>query len=238
MYTSAMHFWYCINLLNTPLYIHVLSPVVPNLSAVRFVFPLLLREKPDGDCQRVCHAIWPFSICVFVCVLCVCVSIEIIRATTTWTETEETNGLLTAEAETLVEGISETVSVLAWGVTRWLRRTGRQKNEKKKEEGDYQDVIPNSGRGFMSFPCARWGSQRGGGGVGVCVCLCVTGSVYPSYQTGPGCGRILVVCLGVEMQGGDWPTLRWRGGRERNKCLAFDSSMTGSDWLDQEMSLW
>lgn len=69
-----------------------------------------------------------------VCVLCVCVLIEVIRATTTWTETEETNGLLTAEAETLVEGISETVSVLAWGVTRWLRTTGRQKSEKKEEE--------------------------------------------------------------------------------------------------------
>lgn len=27
----------------------------------------------------------------------------------------------------------------------------------------------------------------------VLVCLCVTGSVHPSNQTGPGCGRILVV---------------------------------------------
>lgn len=27
------------------------------------------------------------------------------------------------------------------------------------------------------------------------------------------------------------------GWRRRNKCMAFDRSMTGSDWLDWEMSL-
>lgn len=26
-------------------------------------------------------------------------------------------------------------------------------------------------------------------------------------------------------------------GEKRNKCVAFDSSMTGRDWLDWEMSL-
>lgn len=56
--------------------------------------------------------------------------------------------------------------------------------KKKKEEGDYQDVIPNSGRGFMSFPCARGGSQRGGGGVGVCVFVCnrLSVSILPDWS--------------------------------------------------------
>lgn len=43
-----------------------------------------------------------------------------------------TTGLLTAKADTLVEGISETVSVLAWGVKR------RERNEKRRQ-GDYRE---------------------------------------------------------------------------------------------------
>lgn len=177
MYTSAMHFWYCIHLLNTPLYSNVFVPCHSNLSAVLFMFLLLLREKPDGDCQRVCHAIWPFSICVSCLHMCVRVCVFVSNRNYKNNDMNRnlrdcTNRLLTAEADTLVQGISETVSVLAWVVTRWLRRTGRQKIF-KKEQGDYRDVVPNSVRGFTSFPCVEWWSQGGGGGINGCVCVCV-----------------------------------------------------------------
>lgn len=42
----------------TQLYIHVFIPCRSNFSAVTFDFSIVAeREKPDGDCRRVCHAI-------------------------------------------------------------------------------------------------------------------------------------------------------------------------------------
>lgn len=98
-----------------------LSPVVPICQQYFFSFLLLLREKPGGDCQRVCHAVWSFSICASCLHLCVCVCACAFVSNRNHKDNDNmnrnrrdcTNRLLTAEADTLVQGISETVSVLA-----------------------------------------------------------------------------------------------------------------------------
>lgn len=65
----------------------------------------------------------------------------------------------------------------------------------------------------------------------------VTGLLYPSCRTclrlQEDTGRFF---KGVERQGGGGLTYN-EVGEKRNKCVAFDSSMTGRDWLDWEMSL-
>lgn len=87
MYTSAMHFWYCIHLLNTPLYINVL---IPCHSKFVFLFFCCWERETWWRLSKkfVMQSDHSASVFTFVCVF-VCL-IEIIRTTTTWTETEET----------------------------------------------------------------------------------------------------------------------------------------------------
>lgn len=103
-----------------------------NLSAVHIFF--LLREKAWWQLSKSlsCNlTILHLYVCMYVCV-CVCVSVSYRNhknnKNMNRNRRDYTNELLTAEADTLVQGISETVSVLAWGVTRRLRGTGEHIN--------------------------------------------------------------------------------------------------------------
>lgn len=93
MYKSAMHFFDIAFFYLIHHYIFMCSSPCRSKSIRRTCKKtkekLLPREKPDGDCRRVCHAIRPFFICVCAACVRVCL-IEIIGTTTTWTETKET----------------------------------------------------------------------------------------------------------------------------------------------------
>lgn len=76
--------------------------------------------------------------------------------------------------------------------------------------------------------------DEGTRGVVVSFCGTVTDLVHPSCQNWSWpreeTGRFFCFFKrGVERQEADGPTPR-RG--KRNKCVAFERSMTGSDWLD------
>lgn len=117
-----------------------------------------------------------------------------------------TDELLTAEADTLVQGISETVSVLARGVTTW--RTWGQKNK----TWDYHDDVLDSVRGLHgpSLHCMR---EPGRQWWRLCVFVLdfVTGSVHLPCQTEGGY-RSFLLKEGVEAGGID---LQQGGGEEK-----------------------
>lgn len=93
-----------------------LSPVIPIYQQSFFL--LLLREKPDGDYPRSLSCNLTI-LHLYVCCshLCVCVFLSIRNHKNNnnmnRNRRDFTNKLLTAEADTLIQGISETVSVLA-----------------------------------------------------------------------------------------------------------------------------
>lgn len=71
MYKSAMHFFDIAFFYLIHHYIFMCSSPCRSKSIRRTCKKtkekLLPREKPDGDCRRVCHAIRPFFICVCAC---------------------------------------------------------------------------------------------------------------------------------------------------------------------------
>lgn len=85
-----------------------------------------LRRSLVATVWEVCHAIWSF---------CTCLSKRKKKRKTAWTETEETLLTdITAEADALVQGISETVFVLAWGAIEVLRSVDLKKKIKQEED--------------------------------------------------------------------------------------------------------
>lgn len=67
------------------------------------------------------------------------------------------------------------------------------------------------------------------------LCVCVGLCNRFSASSPPGCGRILVISFKRRCRGGGGGLTYNKVEGKRNKCMAFDKSMTGSDWLDWEM---
>lgn len=141
-------FWYCIHLLNTPLYIYI--HCCSKLLAVLLAFFVTERSLMATVKEFVMQS--DHSASVFVCVTFVCNRNKSNNNMNgNWRDC--TNGLLSVEADTLIQGISETVPVLAWGVQGGWGGQGKRRGKKTGTGKIIGTSFQNAVRIITSFPC-------------------------------------------------------------------------------------